>query len=216
MSPIPGYCNHCATLFARDGVVSARNTTISLTKTSTNCPRCDRMADLVDGTFYFDAQENVRIQSAPLRTILIVSAYIASRQIETNRVDEVPLLQSASLMPEALGELAKQALRSGGVPKYLSMMLMALSLMVGASSIHGKVDINILVDQVRTGLTGATPYPGLTYHEAEPTSEASEAETTEVQKPEPSLSKRQQRRQRGRTRMQQKQTNRSTLPRKKT
>ena len=111
MASIPGYCPHCGLVFDGQGGIHVSNSSnITISGSRINCPRCHKMARLVDGTFS-ERGNGLEIVSAPALTHIVLDQL---RKISAQ-------IESGELSPsEAIDEVAKVA---PGLAKYVYFLM---------------------------------------------------------------------------------------------
>jgi hypothetical protein len=181
MARLPAHCSHCGLIFITPfGGSNSRN--MMYRDNAAQCPRCQHIASVVDGTFDF-VGNTIRVISAPPRTIAILSVLQEALRAANAGKNQEEIVAGLKQHSPEFAKAAETAIKGGRIT--LAMLLLYL-LASCSTNFQQTLDWNKLVDQVRVYMTGATPYPDLGKKETSPSSE---------QQSEPS---RQQRRQRER------------------
>ena len=114
MASIPGYCEHCGAVFDGAGLISITGSSnIRIRGNRTNCPRCGRIARLVDGVFA-ERGLGLEVQSGPPLTHAIVDQLREiSRKVNAREISAAEAALQAESIDPIFGRIYKHFLALG-------------------------------------------------------------------------------------------------------
>lgn len=109
MAHVPGFCRHCGHVFDGRGEISIENSTdITVVGGRTDCPRCGREANLVDGTFSERGAGLELVTGPPLTRAILAQLQEVARQVEAKEITPEEAVTQVETLDPALGRLLRK------------------------------------------------------------------------------------------------------------
>ncbi len=141
MAAFAAYCHNCGLAFFAPNLLGGSGT-FTLNHTSTYCPRCNSIAELMSGTFTLVDDKVVSLE-IPERTRIIYDALIEALQQAQSSTNTSEVVENLENINPFLGSLAKSAIQKGGQ----GLLILVIILLLNGCHTNLNVDLNQLLNQ---------------------------------------------------------------------
>jgi hypothetical protein len=139
MPSIPGYCPHCGAVFdGRGGIHIGNSTGVVTSGNRMTCPRCGRLANLVDGTFNAKDKKLELVSGPPLTRAVIGKLEEIARQAKAHEITAEEAVKQIAEVDPVLGRL---------ISRYMVTGLPLLALIVSIIALYLQYQGNIASDE---------------------------------------------------------------------
>ncbi len=114
MAAIPGYCTHCGHIFEGQGEIQIEHSfDVTLSDNRMTCPKCGKLARLVDGTFNERGFGLELVAGPPLTRAILDKLQELARKAESQEISPEEIIeQSETIDPKLAGALRSVPLAS--------------------------------------------------------------------------------------------------------
>lgn len=101
-------CTYCKLIFEDRGIVIQDSTNVTISNSSTTCPKCRSRAKYLDGTFNFDSNGIISVLSAPQFTIDILNRIKSIvMDVQNRKISPEDFQKEVDAMPPVIRSVLK-------------------------------------------------------------------------------------------------------------
>lgn len=127
MAAIPGYCTHCGHIFEGLGGIHIENSFgVTLSGNRMTCPKCGKLARLVDGTFNARVGKLELVAGPPITSAVLEQLYGIFKRTKQGTLTPQQAVTEATEINPAMGKLMAEYLSVG--PTTLTALLSLVAL----------------------------------------------------------------------------------------